>query len=270
VPAATVNLHLGAPAPFDGEALLGFLAVRAIPGVEDVDGATYRRHVPLTYGGAVAGMTPRADGVDVALELDDARDEDEAVARVRRLWAIDADPDAVAAVLRADPLLRPLVDARPGLRVPGIVDGWELAVRAVLGQQVSVAAARTLAARLVERFGEPLARPRGAVTRGFPAPDLIRDAPDDAFAMPRSRIDTLRRVAALAAQTDPAPDELLALPGIGPWTAGYVALRRGDADVWLPTDAGVLRALRALGATPDPERWRPYRSYAVMHLWAIC
>jgi AraC family transcriptional regulator, regulatory protein of adaptative response / DNA-3-methyladenine glycosylase II len=265
-----LTIRLAAAEPYDGAALLAFLAARAVPGIEDARDGRYRRHLALPHGDAVVELAPEPAGVTATLLLADERDVPEAAARVRRLCDLEADPDAIAAVLGADPALAPLVAARPGLRVPGSADGWELAARAVLGQQVSVAAARTLAARLVERLGTPMARPAGAVTRRFPSPAAVRDAPDEAFAMPRSRIETLRRVAALAAERDPAAEALAGLRGIGPWTAGYVALRRGDPDVFLATDAGVLRALRAIGGAPDPERWRPWRSYAVMQLWAVC
>jgi AraC family transcriptional regulator, regulatory protein of adaptative response / DNA-3-methyladenine glycosylase II len=263
-----LTLRLAADEPYDAASLLAFFAVRAIPGVEEAADGRYRRHLALPHGDAVVELAAERGGVAVALTGADERDVPAAVERVRHLCDLAADADAIASVLGADPALAPLVDARPGLRVPGFADGWELAARAVLGQQVSVAAARTLAARLVERLGAPLERPSGGVTHRFPAPEAVRDAPDELFAMPRSRIETLRRVAALAAERDPTADALAALRGIGPWTAGYVAMRRGDPDVFLPTDAGVLRALRALGGAPDPERWRPWRSYAVMHLWA--
>ena len=269
---AEPSVHrLRAREPYDGRALLAFHAVRAIPGVEEADGDRYRRHLALPGGDGVVELTAVDGGVDATVWGPDDDDVRVALDRVRRLCALDVDPAPVAAALADDALLGPLVAARPGLRVPGAVDGWELAARAVLGQQVSVAAARTLAARLVERLGEPLARPSGAITHRFPSPAAVRDAPDDVFSMPRSRIETLRRVAALAAQRDPTADELLAVRGIGPWTAGYVALRRGDPDVFLPTDAGVVRGLRGLGVDGvDSERWRPWRSYAVMHLWAVC
>jgi AraC family transcriptional regulator, regulatory protein of adaptative response / DNA-3-methyladenine glycosylase II len=169
-----------------------------------------------------------------------------------------------------DPFLGPLVAARPGLRVPGTVDGGELAIRAVLGQQVSLAAARTLGARMVAAMGEPLPEPAGTLTHGWPAPEAIAEyAPS--MAMPRAR---RRAVAALAgALADGLRLEraaLLELPGIGPWTAEYVAMRAlGDPDAWLPTDVGVRHGLARLGAGVEAaEAWRPFRSFAVVHLWA--
>ncbi len=193
------------------------------------------------------------------LDLDDERDEGEALAQLSALLDLDADPAAIADVLGRDPVL----GFAPGVRVPGAVDGYEIAVRAVLGQQISVRAASTHAGRLVHAAGEPLARPRGAVTHLFPTAEAIRDAPDAAFAMPERRRDTLRSLAG-------APlDRLIDLPGIGPWTQSYVAMRAlGDRDAWLPTDLGVRHALERLGHDGDAERWRPYRAYAVIHLWA--
>jgi AraC family transcriptional regulator of adaptative response / DNA-3-methyladenine glycosylase II len=204
-----------------------------------------------------------------------------AVARCRRLLDLDADPAAVDEQLGADEWLRPLVVARPGLRMPGVTDGAELAVRAVLGQQVSVAAARTTAGRLAERFGERVGQGSDGLTRRFPTASKLADVDPASLPLPRSRAVALVRLAqALAAGdlvVDPGADRqdvtarLVALPGIGPWTAAYVRLRAlGDPDVFLPTDLGASRALRRLGAPDDarPNRWRPWRSYALHHLWS--
>src|SRR6185503_13592731 len=159
--------------PFDGASLLRFLAARAVPGVEQVDAGTYRRSLALDHGGGVAELTPERGGVRASLRLDDLRDLTAAVARCRRLLDLDADPESIAAQLEPDRVLGALVRARPGLRVPGCVDGFEIAVRAIVGQQVSVPAARTVLGRLTERHGEPLAEPIGAVTHRFPAPDAL-------------------------------------------------------------------------------------------------
>jgi AraC family transcriptional regulator of adaptative response / DNA-3-methyladenine glycosylase II len=256
--------------PFDGGAVLAFLAARAIAGVEEVAGGTYRRTLTLPHGAALLALTPSNDGVEATLRLDDPRDEAEALRRARALFGLDADPHAVAAALGADLRLAPLIAQRPGLRVPGAVDGWELAVRAVLGQQITVAAARTLAGRIVERLGVPLDRPDGALTHHFPPPAAVAGAPDDVFAMPRSRIRALRELAAAAPVLDRPEDAaaLLDLWGIGPWTAGYVALRLGDPDVFLTGDVAIARALRELGLTAaDASRWSPFRSFATLHLW---
>jgi AraC family transcriptional regulator of adaptative response / DNA-3-methyladenine glycosylase II len=258
--------------PFDGAAVLDFLAARAITGVEEVRDGTYRRTLALPGGAAVLAATPRAGGVDVAFEaLGDRRDEADALRRVRRLFGLDQDPRAVVAHLGEDPVLGPLVARRPGLRVPGVVDGWELAVRAVLGQQITVAAARTLAGRIVAASGPALPAAGGALTHLFPPPAALEAAPDAVFTMPRSRIRTLRGLAAAAPRLEVPADAaaLTALWGIGPWTAAYVAMRLGDPDVFLATDVAVVKAVGLLGATlADAPRWAPLRSHAVVHLWA--
>jgi AraC family transcriptional regulator of adaptative response / DNA-3-methyladenine glycosylase II len=257
--------------PFDGAALLAFLSARAVAGVEEVRDGTYLRTVALPRGGGIVAVTPRRGGVEVGLDLEDARDEGVALARVRALFGLDADPRAVQAVLGADPVLGPLVAARPGLRVPGVVDGWELAVRAVLGQQITVVAARGLAGRITAAVGEQLSRPHGTLTHRFPTAAALAAAPDEVFTMPRSRVRALRELAVADLPLRSAGDAaaLLDVWGIGPWTAGYVALRLGDPDVFLPGDVAVVRALRELGLTvEDASGWAPMRSFAVLHLWA--
>lgn len=214
-------------------------------------------------------------------ELDAHPDDlDEAVAACRHLLDLDADPRRIDAHLAADPLLAPLVARRPGLRRPGHVDPTELVTRAILGQQVSVAAAGTLTARLVAAHGTPLPEPDGALTHLFPDAATIAALPSKAFAMPRARSAALARTTSAitdgtldlrpGADREAARAGLLALKGIGPWTAGYVAMRAlGHPDVWLPTDVGVRNGLARIGAEPErPERWRPWRSYALMHIWA--
>jgi AraC family transcriptional regulator, regulatory protein of adaptative response / DNA-3-methyladenine glycosylase II len=252
-----------------------------VAGVEELtaDG-TYRRTLRLAHGPAVAALHPGAGGVELGLDChpDDTAD---AVARCRHLLDLDTDIGAVDAHLAADPLLAPLVARRPGLRRPGHPDPTELATRAILGQQVSVAGARTLAGRLVAAHGTPLAAPDGALTHLFPDAATIAALPDSAFAMPRARSAALARTAAAIAageldlrpdaDPDTAREGLLALKGIGPWTAGYIAMRAlGDPDAWLPTDVGVRHGLARIGADASrAERWRPFRSYALMHLWAV-
>jgi AraC family transcriptional regulator of adaptative response / DNA-3-methyladenine glycosylase II len=257
--------------PFDGAAVLAFLAARAIEGVEEVRDGTYRRTLALPHGGAILELTPRAGGVEASFLLDDARDEPEAIGRSRSLFGLDVDPRAVAGALGADRHLGPLVARRPGLRVPGAVDGWEIAARAVLGQQISVAAARRLASRITATLGERRAHRDGALTHHFPAPAAVAAAPDEAFPLPRARARALREVARadLPLDAPASAAQLLDLWGVGPWTAGYVALRLGDPDVFLPGDIAVQRSLRELGLTvEDAIRWRPLRSFAVLHLWA--
>jgi AraC family transcriptional regulator of adaptative response / DNA-3-methyladenine glycosylase II len=267
----TSTVHLPTARPFDGDAVLAFLAARAIAGVEEVRDGTYRRTLALPHGDAILALTPRADGVEAELRLDDARDEAEALRRARALFGLDADPAAVLADLGADPLLGPIVHARPGLRIPGAVAGFELAARAVLGQQITVAAARALAGRITAALGAPLARPDGALTHHFPAPAALVAAEDGTFPMPRSRARALRGLAAADPRLETPADaeDLTDLWGVGPWTAGYVALRLGDPDVFLPGDVAVQRALSALSARPvDAGSWSPWRSFAVLHLWA--
>jgi AraC family transcriptional regulator of adaptative response / DNA-3-methyladenine glycosylase II len=260
------TLWIPATEPFDGRSLLCFLEARAVAGVEEVKGGSYRRSVSLKNGAGRVCVRPEAAGVRVELDLEDRADADEAVVRVRRLFDVDADPDAIASVLGSDPLLGTLVRKRPGLRVPGAMDGFELAVRAVVGQQVSVAGARTVLGRLVRRYG------------GWPTPELLADSDPLAFPFPRARGEALVQLARLVAAGDLRLDggadleetraRLLAVPGIGPWTVSYIAMRAlGDRDVFLPGDVAVRRALERLGGEPDPDRWRPWRSYAVMHLW---
>ena len=247
--------------------MVAFFAARAVPGVEEVAGGTYRRSVRLAHGPGVIE--------DGALVAGDPRDAGEAERLWRALLDADADSERIDATLGSDPLLHDLVAAAPGRRVPGCVDAGEIAIRAVLGQQVSVAAARTQAARLVERCGEPLPEPAGTITHLFPEPAALAALDPETLPMPRARGRALVGLAAaLAEGLDPYAqrDELLALPGIGPWTADYVAMRCGDPDVLLETDLGVRRGLKALGGPDDlvghAERWRPWRSYAVQHLWS--
>jgi AraC family transcriptional regulator of adaptative response / DNA-3-methyladenine glycosylase II len=272
--------------------------------VESVADGRYRRTLLLPNGTGImsvgAGDGSGVPGyVDCELQLEDLRDLTAAVQRCRRLLDLDADPEAVTGYLAASgPVLGPLAAACPGRRVPGHVDGDELAVRAVLGQQVSVAAARRLGERLVAAYGKPLERPEGALTHCFPTAETLAGADPAGLPMPRSRAAALTGLAtALAsgelsldpgAERDRAEAQLLALPGIGPWTASYIRMRAlSDPDAFLPSDVGVLDALARLGAVPGGSRagasravravrvaaelaegWRPWRSYAVQHLWA--
>jgi AraC family transcriptional regulator of adaptative response / DNA-3-methyladenine glycosylase II len=222
--------------------------------------------------------------LDVRLWLSDPRDLTAATARLRRLFDLDADPIAVADRLGPDPLLGPLVARTPGLRAPGAVDPRELAVRAVLGQQVSVVAARRLGAALVAGYGTPLPAVDGGLTHLFPTAERLATADLGDLGMPASRRATLRAMAAaltggevsLDAGADRAETQraLLGLPGVGPWTAGYIRMRGlGDPDVALPGDAAVRATLARIGAPgtgPDPAAgWRPWRTYATHHLWRL-
>jgi AraC family transcriptional regulator of adaptative response / DNA-3-methyladenine glycosylase II len=283
-------MRLAVRTPYAGAALLGFLATRAIPGVEAAGDGWYARTLALPHGtGTVRLEIPDAPEpgqtafVAATFTLEDLRDTAAATERVRRLLDADCDPVAVADAFAGDPVIGPLVRALPGLRVPGHVNGDEVAVRAVLGQQVSVAGARTVAARLTLAHGRPLARPVDGLTHLFPdAATLAGLAPED-LPMPRSRGRALIALCAALAGGDLALDRgpdrddvrvrLLAIPGIGPWTADYVALRAlGHPDVFLPTDVGIRDALTGLGHDPAraaalAEGWRPWRSYAQLYLW---
>jgi AraC family transcriptional regulator, regulatory protein of adaptative response / DNA-3-methyladenine glycosylase II len=284
--AGVIALRLPYRSPIALHELFAFFATRAIAGVEEAtEAGAYRRTLRLHHGTAIAELAPGDGCVQCSLRLADVRDLGVAVARCRRLLDLDADPTSVAAALGSDPLLAPLVAARPGLRVPGCVDGTEIVVRAVLGQQISVAAARTHAARIVQRHGAPRAAADGSLTHVFPDAATLAVADDDVLAMPVRRRETLRGVCAAirdgAVELDPGADrervrrDLLALPGIGPWTVEYVAMRAlGDPDAFPASDLGVLHGLRALGVEADAreaerrsQAWRPFRAYTVLHLW---
>lgn len=300
-----IELRLPYRAPLDAEGLIAFLALRAVPGVEEVvDGdpgdaaaaaggagepagvGAYRRSLRLPHGAGVVELRPVDGHVRARFWLDDLRDLGAATERSRALLDLDSDPCAVVELLGGDALLGPLVAAAPGKRVPGHVDAHELAVRAVLGQQVSLAGAATLARRLTVAYGTPLKRPLGGLTHVFPTAEALVAADPEALAMPKARRRALLGLAAAladgslvldaGADRDEARRTLLALPGIGPWTADYIAMRAlRDPDAFLPTDLGVRHALERLGRDGGPrsatrlaEPWRPYRAYAVQHLWA--
>ena len=272
----TLTLRLALRKPYADAQLLQWLAARAVPGVEEVTSDGYRRVVE----GAVVAVAPRADDGHVVarIDIDDVGRVGDLVSRVRRLFDLDADPASVDHVLGADPLLATSVTRRPGLRVPGAVDGFELVVRAVLGQQVSVAAARTFAARLTQRCGTALESPRGSLTHSFPSAQQVAAADLTGVGLTTSRAATLRTVAQAVcdglsleptAERDGARRALLALPGIGPWTVDYVAMRAlGDPDAF-PADDLVLRRMLGKSATAVAESWRPWRAYAAMHIWAM-
>ena len=287
VPDGGVGLRLPYRAPFDGPGLIAFLGRRAVPGVEEVVDGAYRRSLRLPHGAGTVELRPVEGHVVARFRLEDLRDLGPAVQRSRALLDLDSDPEAVTDSLGADALLGPLVRAAPGRRVAGCVDGEELAVRAVLGQQVTLAAAATLAARLVSSHGRPLERPLGNVTHVFPAAEALAAGELGSAGMPQARRDALSALArALAdgslvldagADREEARRRLLALPGIGAWSAGYVAMRAlRDPDAFLAGDVGVRHALERLGEDGRPgaaerlaERWRPYRAYALQHLWAL-
>jgi AraC family transcriptional regulator of adaptative response / DNA-3-methyladenine glycosylase II len=322
----TLTVRLAYRPPLDAASTLDFLRMRAIPGVEIVTDHDYTRAIRLPYGTAYVHLTPAADHVSATLRLADVRDLSPAVARCRRLFDLDADPAAIDGVLGADPALADQVAAEPGVRVPRAVDGFEIAVRAIAGQQISVAGAITVLGRLVAAAPDPdeldpaLAAERaepaapvdsdhygvvgrdaggsagsamlddapfGAGLRPFPDPATVAKLPDSAFAMPKARIATIRALAEAinadevvldgSVDRDDTRAALESIPGIGPWTASYVAMRAlGDPDVFLPSDVAVRRAARVIGLPDKPvrltqhaERWAPWRSYAVIRLWRI-
>ncbi|MGH3509007.1 MAG: DNA-3-methyladenine glycosylase 2 family protein [Nocardioidaceae bacterium] len=285
-----LELRLPVRSPFAGEELIAFLRIRAVDGVERAGPDWYERTLTLPHGhGRVRltvtpGRPNRTRFVSCALEVDDLRDVAAAVERCRRLVDADCDPTVVDDALSLDPRLARLVRRRPGMRVPGHVDGDEIAVRAVIGQQISVGGARTIAARLTERYGATLPpSPSYDVRLAFPTAAVLAEVDPEELPMPRSRGRALHALCAALAAGDIRLDRsgdraevrqrLLAIPGIGPWTVDYIAMRAlGDPDAFLPTDVGVRHAFTAIGAEPRDaatlaERWRPWRSYALMHLW---
>jgi len=299
---ATLDTEVRLPyrPPLASAELLAFLGRRAVPGVEEATPTGFRRSLRLHRGAGVIELTRLPSPVEGAasgkpgdgdaafcarLRLDHPADRDEAIARTRALLDLDCDPAAVHEALDGDPLLGEHVRARPGLRVPGTVDGAELAVRAVIGQQVSVGGARTITGRIVSACGAPLREPVGRVTHTFPSPAALAALDPGALPMPRARRAAVLGLAGALADgqlvLEPEGDretarrDLLALSGIGRWTADYVAMRAlRDRDAFLATDLGVRRALELLGVEGSPrsaealaERWRPFRAYATLHLW---
>lgn len=280
-------LRLPFRAPLAATDLIAFLNTRAVPGIEEPLQGAYRRSLALPRGEGVVELRPREDHVEASFWLSDLRDLGPATQRCRSLMDLDTDPLSVLECLGEDELIGSLVRQAPGRRVPGHVDPHELAIRAVIGQQVSVAGARTLAGRLTSAYGKPLQRPLGAVTHIFPSVQVLSRADPAKLAMPASRkralIGLAKALASGEVELDPGAErthartQLLAQPGIGPWTADYIALRAlRDPDAFMPGDLGVRRALEALGKDGAPAaahqislRWQPYRSYALAHLWAL-
>ncbi|MDR7087313.1 AraC family transcriptional regulator of adaptative response / DNA-3-methyladenine glycosylase II [Aeromicrobium panaciterrae] len=281
-PTGHVTLRLAVRQPFHADGLIEFLGGRAITGVERVEDRTYARVLRLPHGLGVVQLTLHDDHVACELELADLRDTAVAVQRCRRLLDLDSDPLAIDEVLSADPLLAPMVAAAPGLRLPSQVDGFEVAVRAIVGQQVSVVGARTILGRFAETYGTAvtfdLAAAHG-LTHAFATPEALAEADDTSLSMPRSRARALIGVAQAVAdgkiELDPGSDRevvrerLINLPGIGPWTADYISMRAlANPDVMLETDLIIKRILERHGVDADrTERWKPWRSYAAMHLW---
>jgi AraC family transcriptional regulator of adaptative response / DNA-3-methyladenine glycosylase II len=286
VTSGSLLLRLPFRAPLCPDNLFGHLAATAVPGVEEWREGAYRRTLRLPHGYGIANLVPMPDHIECRLALTDLRDLSTAIARCRWLLDLDADPVAVDDLLRSDLVLAPLVDKNPGRRVPRTVDSAELAVRAVLGQQVSTKAAQTHAARLVAAYGEPVADSGGRLTHLFPTPEALASLDPAALAVPQARRTTLTTlVSALASgeiDLGPASDwhqaraALAGLPGFGPWTIETIAMRAlGDPDAFVPSDLGIRRAAdevslpsTTVGLTRHAAAWRPWRAYAVQYLWA--
>ena len=288
---AGITVRLAYRAPYDWDAMIGFLAARAIPGVETVAPRRYARTLAMGEALGVVGLSPGGGDFLVAeIRFPQVQALPAVIARIRRVFDLTADPGLIGAHLSQDPALAPLVAARPGLRAPGAWDGFELAVRAILGQQITVAAARGLAAKLVEAYGARLEDPFAAdlgLTHAFPTPERVVGQDIAALGMPRARgaaVEALARtVVADPAIFTPRADlesaiaALRALPGVGEWTAQYIALRElREPDAFPQADIGLLRGMAdETGKRPTPgellaraEAWRPWRAYAAQHLWA--
>lgn len=278
---ATLACRLPYRPPYDWPQLARFLRGRAIPGVEVADDDRYARTLALPAGrtGFLQVRPGAGDWLDLELELPDLAGAIALVARVRRMFDCGADPGAIADHLARDAALKPLVKRRPGLRLPSAFDPFELGVRAIVGQQVTVKAATTVTGRVVARCGTPLAQPRGALTHLFPAPAALAKADLDGLGLTTTRAQTLRTFAqAVAAgtlqlDTPRGPEEfaarMVALPGIGPWTAQYVALRAfGEPDAFPLGDLGLKHALPGVDLAQRSAAWSPWRGYAALHLWA--
>jgi AraC family transcriptional regulator of adaptative response / DNA-3-methyladenine glycosylase II len=280
-----MSLRLPVRAPFAFEGLFGHLAASAVHGVEEVRDGAYRRTLRLPHGTGIVSLKPHPDHVRCRVVLDDFRDLSTATARCRRLLDLDADPEAVVDALGADEQLAALIAKAPGQRIPRTVDEHELAIRVVLGQQVSLAAARTHTGRLALAYGDRVDDPEGSLTHVFPSVHQLSEIDPRHLALPKSRQRSIAGlVAALAdgavgidtgCDWNAAREQLLALPGIGEWTAEMIAMRGlGDPDAFPVTDLGVRVAARQLGLPDAPRlltarssRWRPWRSYATQHLW---
>jgi len=293
VPSAGLTVQLPYRQPFDFDRLLQFFAVRAIPGVEVVQDGRYLRSVTLDGVNSIIDLRDGGENVLVKVHAAGTRSLLPIIQRVRGMFDLDASPDDVSRVLSRDRHLKPLLRRQPGVRVPGVWDGFELTIRAILGQQISVAAATTLSGRRAKRYGESLSSAvpdiGNDVVPGliFPRPERLLRARLGDLGIIRSRSDTIRRVAKCVAEGqinfDPTQDvdefcrSLVSIKGIGEWTAQYVAMRAlKDPDAFPHSDLGLLRAFDAPGEErmlpaqlkARAEAWRPWRAYGALLLWS--
>ncbi len=280
-------MRLAYQAPYDWAAMVGFLSARAITGLETVEAGVYRRSISVNGLLGWISVAPGAgDWLEVDVEFPDAAALPEIERRLRAMFDLDAQPELINAQLAVDPLMAQLVAARPGLRVPGTWDGLELAIRAVLGQQITVVAAIRLAGKLVAQYGQPLQTPYAGITHVFPTAEVLAAADLATLGMPKARGRTLSGVAQALlddsqlfepkASLQEGVARLVALPGIGDWTAQYIAMRQlREPDAFASGDIGLINALAALEGGPvsarellaRAEAWRPLRAYAAQHLW---
>jgi AraC family transcriptional regulator of adaptative response / DNA-3-methyladenine glycosylase II len=282
------ELHLPYRPPYDWDALVGYLRNRATPGIEIVDEGSYRRSIEIdgTPGIIEVSRAPRMDCL--LLKISDSHSGQllMAVERVRRMFDLAADPMEITSQLARDPRLARIIPEHPGLRVPGAWDGFELSVRAILGQQISVKAATTIAGRLVRRYGKKIDHPRaGGMNRLYPTPDSLAEADMTGLGLPNGRTRAIRELARavvrgwirfdLSIDRDEILKRLTKLPGIGDWTGQYILMRAlREPDAFPDTDIGLLRTASGAGIAAssaallgEAEAWRPWRAYAAMHLW---
>ncbi len=275
----SVAVRLATRRPFAGDELFAFVGAHAVPGVEHWDGRTLRRSLSLPFGHGTVALSPADDHVDAVFRLLDWRDLAPAVERIRRWLDLDADPEAVDEALCVDVVLAPLIDALPGMRSPGSPDPYETAIRTIIGQQVSVAGARTVTGRIVAEHGTPLQIEDPVLDRVFPSAARLARIDPVALPLPAQRSATVARVAeavatgaidlGIAADRSVLIGQLADVKGVGPWTIQHIEMRGyGDPDVFLDGDLVAKRALAALDLEPNhTDRWRPWRSYALRRIW---
>ena len=283
LPENNYSFHLRYRPPYDWEGMLAFLAPRAIPGVELVEGSSYRRSIRIDgrEGHVEISLDTQPDTLLVRIHFPEPKALFLIVERIRRMFDLNADWQKIALRLKDDPILRSAVNNRPGVRVPGCWDGFELAVRAILGQQITVKGASTLSGRLVQAFGRPLIRPNG-LTHTFPGPETLAGANIKRIGLPSKRAECLRQLARAVCDGEVTFDavidsdaflrRLTDLPGIGAWTAEYIAMRvLGEPDAFPSADLSLMRSLRVKNARElelRSQRWRPWRAYAALYLWS--